>query len=133
MDYKLLADCLNETKTNPATRGLITAEYDAYLSNQLEIAAGKNSANETVYRPYYVAAKFLEQIRSQQSVRKADGAEFTGLALPIASLLGLQASLDKALGLIVPAGFEALPVNETTATETQRRRYTRSHSTQNRP
>lgn len=132
--YTDLNACLNEVKTNPATRGLPGVEYDSYLTNQLEVSAGKNSAAETVYRPYYVAAKFLEQLRSQQTVSEADQAKFTGLALPIASLLGQQAALDKALGLTVPPGFEAVPLDESASgSGTQTRRYTRSFTSTYRP
>jgi hypothetical protein len=110
--YTDLAACLNEVKINPATRGLIAAEYDDYLTNQLTISAGLNATGATIYRPYFVAAKFLEQLRAKQEIAKAKGVEFTGLALPIESLLAQQASLDRALtasmGLVVPAGFEAV-------------------------
>jgi hypothetical protein len=112
MVYTDLAACLNEVKTNPATRGLIAADYDDYLTNQLTISAGLNATAETVYRPYFVAAKFLEQLRAKQEISEAKGVKFSGLALPIESLLTLQASLDRAMGasmgLIVPAGFEAV-------------------------
>jgi hypothetical protein len=101
-------EALVEVKSNPATKGLFTAVYDAWATNQLEISAGKNPEQVTVYRPYYVAAKFLEQLRSQQTISEADGAKFTGLALPIASLLSMQAALDTSLGLTVPPGFEAI-------------------------
>ncbi|MGG6295292.1 hypothetical protein ACQ4M4_12955 [Leptolyngbya sp. AN02str] len=108
VDYLDSASCLDEVKTNPSVRGLAGVEYDSYLTNQLMISAGMNAEVQTVYRPYYVAAKFLEQLRSQQTVSKADGADFTGLAKPIESLLGLQASLDKAMGLTISDGFEAI-------------------------
>jgi hypothetical protein len=112
MVYTDLAACLNEVKTNPATRGLIAAEYDDYLTNQLTISAGLNATAETIYRPYFVAAKFLEQLRAKQEIKEAKGVKFSGLALPIESLLAQQASLDQALaqstGLIIPAGFEAV-------------------------
>lgn len=135
MDYTVLADCLEEVKNNPAVRGLIRGtEYDGYLTNQLQISAGLKVAT-VYYRPYYVAAKFLEQLRSQQAIAKADGAEFTGLQKPIESLLGQQIALDKSLGLEVPAGFEAILPGCVTCESTGGfvRRRTRSHSTTARP
>jgi hypothetical protein len=134
MDYTSKAASLNEVKTNPATKGLIGSDYDTYLDGQLDLTAGKNAANQTIFRPYYVAAKFLEQIRSQQTIRSADGAVFTGLALPIASLLGQQAAIDTALGLIVPPGFEAVvPGAESSSSSGLQRFGTRSSITQIRP
>lgn len=127
--YTVKADCLNEVKTNPAVRGLISGTtYDAYLNNQLDITAGTKDSI-TYYRPYYVAAKFLEQLRSQQAIAEADGAKFTLLEKPIASLLALQASLDESLGLSVPPGFEAIALSMT-----QPLRFsTRSYPSQSRP
>lgn len=132
--YSDLAASLNECKFNPAVRGLATDAYDDYLTNQLQISAGANADQETVYRPYYVAAKFLEQLRTQQTIRKADGAEFTGLALPIASLMGLQSSIDQSLGLTVPPGFEAIAITLDGSIGNGLWRYgTRSLTTQPRP
>jgi hypothetical protein len=132
--YTDLAACLLEVKNNPATKGLIKADFDSYLTNQLQVSAGKNPAQETIFRPYFVASRFLEQLRSQQQISKADGAEFTGLALPIASLLNQQAALDTALGLTVPPGFEAVPIGgEGSSSGGSRRFGTRSQTTQIRP
>jgi hypothetical protein len=137
VDYAVLPDCLNEVKNNPAVRGLSpSTDYDSHLDNQLVISAGKNSSDVTIYRPYYVAAKFLEQLRSQQILSKAeDGVTFTGLAKPIESLLNLQAALDLSLGLTVPEGFEAiLPQCVTCDSPTTTTRYrTRSHRPTLRP
>jgi len=82
---------------------------DDFLNRLLTASAGINSQSQTVYRVYYAAAKFLEQIRSQHTISSADGAVFTGLVTPIASLLTLQLSEDLALGLIIPPGFESVP------------------------
>jgi hypothetical protein len=81
---------------------------DAYLTELLELSAGKAEA-VTHYRPYYVAAKFLEQNLARQQISAADGATFTLLKKPIESLLDLQSAYDRAQGLLVPAGFEAVP------------------------
>ncbi|MDX2215514.1 MAG: hypothetical protein SFY66_19780 [Oculatellaceae cyanobacterium bins.114] len=135
--YTTIPAALTEVKTNPATRGLIGAEYDSYLTNLLTLSAGKDAADVTQYRPFYVAAKLLEQLRSQQQISKADGAEFTGLAKPIESLLGTQIAFDKALGLTIPEGFEAvLPKCVTCEGQSSgaiRRFGTRSQTTQIRP
>ncbi|HEY9648632.1 MAG TPA: hypothetical protein V6C88_19785 [Chroococcidiopsis sp.] len=88
--------------------GLIGSQFDAYLTRRLTASAGKLPSGATEYRPFYVAAKFLEQYRPQQTLVKGDGAEFTGLKKPIESLLGEQAAIDQALGLTIPAGYEAI-------------------------
>lgn len=140
VNYADQSQCLSEVKSNPAVRGLISAtEYDAHITNQLVISAGTDPASSTMYRPYYVAAKFLEQLRSQQALSKAeDGVTFTGLAKPIESLLGLQAALDKSMDLTVPEGFEAIlpgciTCGDSATTTSQRRYRTRSHSRTIRP
>jgi len=62
---------------------------------------------DTIYRPYYVAAKMLEQDGSQ-ALSKAGDVQFTGMATPIASLYALQDSIDKALGTIVPSAMQVM-------------------------
>lgn len=126
--FTTLADALNRAKE----RSGATAQDDSYLSELLTLSAGKNEANETIYRPFYCAAKWLEQNRSAQNLKEADGVKFTGLATPIASLLELQASSDTALALIIPKGFEAIQVEESQTTTTTRR-VPRSHSPSLRP
>lgn len=124
--YPTIQAALAEVKTNPATAGLVTAEYDGYLTNLLTLSAGVMPTGETEYRPFYVAARLLEQLRSGQTLLSADGVVFTGLIKPIASLFAQQGAIDQALSLIVPPGFDVpLP--------THRRYFTRSFSTQTRP
>ena len=89
-------------------RSQASSSDDAYLTELLELSAGKAEA-VTHYRPYYVAAKFLEQNLARQLISAADGATFTLLKKPIESLLDLQSAYDRAQGLSVPAGFEAVP------------------------
>ena len=108
MVLTLLA-ALSSLKNLPAVRGLPVLLDDDFLTRLLTASAGINSQSQTVYRVYYAAAKFLEQIRSQHTISSADGAVFTGLVTPIASLLTLQLSEDLALGLIIPPGFESVP------------------------
>jgi len=106
-----LPAALASLKNLPAVRDLPVILDDNFLNRLLTLSAGVNAQAETVYRVYYVAAKFLEQIRSQHTLSSADGAVFTGLAIPIASLLNLQFSEDLALGLIIPPGFESVPIS----------------------
>jgi hypothetical protein len=91
-------------------RSQAASSDDAYLTELLELSAGEAADGTTVhYRPYYVAAKFLEQNLARQQISAADGATFTLLKKPIESLLDLQSAYDRAQGLSVPAGFEAVP------------------------
>lgn len=125
MTYTVLADALIRTKERC---GATTAD-DGYLTELLTLSAGK-AGSVTHYRVFFVAAKWLEQNRAQQALSKADGAEFTGLAKPIASLLNMQAAYDAANELTVPKGFEAIST-EAIANQTQRqtaRFGTRSHT-----
>lgn len=84
-----------------------TAADDEYLTELLTLSAGTGASNVTHYRPFLVAARWMEQNRAQQALSEADGAKFTGYALPIASLLQIQAAYDQANDLTIPAGFEA--------------------------
>ncbi|MEO0988152.1 MAG: hypothetical protein AAFY20_21830 [Cyanobacteria bacterium J06639_14] len=103
MTYTDLAAALARAKE----RSGATATDDEYLTELLGMSAGTDSASTLHYRPFFVAAKWLEQNQTQQTISKADGAEFTGLAKPIESLLALQASYDAANDLTIPDGFEA--------------------------
>lgn len=91
------------------TQGQATTADDDWLTELLEMSAALDPDEVTHFRPYFAAAKLLEQKLSAQLVESADGATFTGLATPIASLLLLQAGYDSANGLAVPPGFEAVP------------------------
>lgn len=101
--YESLSTALARAQERAGTSG-----DDEYLTEVLTLSAGVDGDGATQYRPYYAAAKFLEQNRSAQTLSAAGDVKFTGLAKPIESLLGLQASIDKALGLIIPEGFEAI-------------------------
>lgn len=125
MPYSDLSAALARAKERSGAR----ASDDAYLTEILNISAGVDPQEVTQFRPYFVAAKFLEQNRSAQTLAKAKGGvEFTGLAKPIASLMALQASIDQALDLAIPAGFEAIAQSVSLP-----RQGTRSLSTQARP
>jgi hypothetical protein len=62
----------------------------------------------TIYRPYYVAARLLQQNRTDQALESADGAKFTGMTIPIESFMTEQRALDASLNLEIPPGFAAL-------------------------
>jgi hypothetical protein len=99
---------LSQSLARAKERSGATTADDAYLTEVLTLSAARDQAGVLNYRPYFAAAKFLEQNRAQQQIDSADGVKFTGLKTPIESLLRLQASVDSALGLDVPAGFEAI-------------------------
>lgn len=102
--YTDLAAALTRAKE----RSGASAADDLYLTEILTLSAGVDPAGVTQYRPYYCAAKWIEQSRGDQTLTESDGTKFTGLTKIIASLFDLQAAIDKALGLIIPAGFEAI-------------------------
>ena len=83
---------------------------DAYLNELLVMSAGTVDS-VTHYRPFYCAAKWIEQNRPAQTLSEANGTKFTGLVTPIDSLLQLQRSYDEAKALSVPNGFEAIPAD----------------------
>ncbi|MBE9178602.1 hypothetical protein IQ268_08525 [Oculatella sp. LEGE 06141] len=88
-------------------RAAASTADDLYLTELLEMSSGIRLADNGIeYRPFYVAARFLQQSRRDQTIKEADDVKFTGQVVPIASLLELQRSLDNAL--IVPEGFEAI-------------------------
>ena len=124
MSYTDLAAALSRAKE----RSGATAANDEFLTEILNLSAGKDAAGATHYRPMYVAADFLEQNRALQALDEAKGVKFTRQATTIASLRKLQASIDAALGLTVPPGFEALP-----SAAASRRYASRSLPTQVRP
>lgn len=107
MSYTKLSTALAALKNLPAVRGLPTTDDEQFLNSLLSASAGKDAKSQTIYRIYFVAAKYLQQPRSLHQLESAEGAKFTGLATPIASLLSLQAAEDLALGLTVPPGMEA--------------------------
>ena len=82
---------------------------DEYLNELLTLSAGVDADQVTHYRPFYCAAKWMEQNRPAQTLSEASGTKFTGLQKPIDSLLGLQRAYDQGQGLTVPDGFEAIP------------------------
>lgn len=95
MDERLLYTTLDSALTRAKERSMAKAADEPYLSELLLISFGiHRQTNEVVYRPFYVAAKYLEQSRRDQTFSEADGAKFTGQKTPIRSLLDLQEALD---------------------------------------
>jgi hypothetical protein len=110
MTFTSPTDALVALKNLPAVRGLSASCDDEFLVQLLSDSAAKSTDGlTTYYRIYYVAAKFLQQPANLHQFKKADpGIEFTGMAVPIASLLDLQASEDAANGWIVPFGYQVV-------------------------
>jgi len=98
--------------------GIDTLDFakDDYINELLELSAGSVTDSSeagvevitTHYRPFITAARLLEQDLDIQFLSEADRAKFTGQAVPIASLLQMQASYDAKYGLAVPDGFAAV-------------------------
>jgi len=101
--YTDLAGALERAKE----RSGATAADNAFLTELLQMSAGKDVSNVTHFRPFIVAARYLEQSQSIQALSSASGVQFTNMVRPIASLLALQAAYDASQGLIVPDGFAA--------------------------
>lgn len=107
MPYIVLAAALTRTKE----RCQAEASDDVFLTELLEMSAGKDAAGTVHFRPFFVAAKFLEQNPDLRDLSEGDGAKFT-LAQPrIESLLNLQHQYDVANGLDVPPGMSAIATN----------------------
>lgn len=102
-----------------AVKSSAPPEAIADITELLILSAGKlkSDGTTTEYRPYWAAAKFLEQSRRDQLIKQQDQTQFTGLTTPIASLLEIQAALDKEL--IVPLGFEAVAASQKSVSSTQ--------------
>lgn len=79
-----------------------------FIETLLDISVGKTRENlsQVVYRPFYVAAKELEQ-RFTNNLAEADGVKFLQYAKQIASLLAMQVSLDSLDNVVVPDAFDA--------------------------
>lgn len=78
------------------------------LTTSKAIAGTTYPANTPIYRPYFVAAKILQQNRADVTLKSADGATFTNLEGMIQSLMDEQLRLDQSLNLEVPPGFAAV-------------------------
>lgn len=87
--------------------GLAPSDLDALLQVTAGTAVDPDTGEGvTVYRPYYVAAKLLATRRTQ--LTEAEGVGFVDPLKVAEEYLRLQAALDSAFGLSVPAGTEAV-------------------------
>ena len=101
LDYSSLDDCAFFVEEK-----LGVAEGD--LETLIEVTAGTKDGMP-YGRPYYVAALLLGRQAHDDVLTKAKGGvTFGDPERTIKGWLSLQASLDRALGLTVPAGFEAV-------------------------
>lgn len=82
-------------------------EDSFFIDSMLDISIGKTIDEIVVYRPFYVAAKELEQ-RFTNNLQEADGVKFLQYEKQIASLLALQVSLDLADSLTITDSFSAV-------------------------
>lgn len=133
MAYTDQAAALTALKSLNAVRDLPLPEDDGFLNDLLVASSAKvgpeggiegdtnYSAGTLIYRHYYVAARFLEILRSQQSLSATSSVKFTNLVRPIASLLQMQGAMDRALNLEVPDGYE--PVMASEEEQTRKTRY----------
>ncbi|MFH7241777.1 MAG: hypothetical protein ACHWZW_02900 [Spirulina sp.] len=128
----------------PAVRSLPTEPDHGFLDTLLIASAGRPRATltrngvlfaqgTTVYRHYFVGARFLETLRSQHVLESGQGAKFTGLKVPIASLMALQNGDDLSLNLEVPHGYEAVAVTMAQSTGAKPFIASRSSTTTLRP
>ena len=100
MLYSTLQSALERVKDRTSE----SEEKEDYVIELLEMSYGfHKQTRELVYRPFWVAAKILQQSPFYQTLKKDDSTEFTGQQVPIQSLLDLQANLD--VDLDVRPGF----------------------------
>ncbi len=78
-----------------------------FIDSFLDISRGRAEDNTIVYRPFYVAAKELEQ-RFTNNLQEADGVKFLQYEKQIASLLSMQVALDLSDKLAIPDSFSAV-------------------------
>lgn len=78
------------------------------LKGGRDIDGTQYASGTTIYRPYWVAAKLLQQNRPDQVLTGADGASFSNLVTMIQSMMDEQLRLDQSLGLEIPSGFAAV-------------------------
>lgn len=97
-DYRDMDECAalvkEKTGLNPSD-----------LKTQLLLSAGVDPNNTTIYRPYFVAGWFLRTRKSQ--LVRAEGAEWIDPLRMADQFMVTQASIDRALNLTVPEGYEA--------------------------
>jgi hypothetical protein len=100
----------NLPKALTKVKRLIQAENnsrDADIEDLLELSAGKDSSGVTHYRPWFVAARMVQQDPDIQSISEADKVVFTGWLPTIRSWLEDQMGYDASLALTIPPGYSA--------------------------
>lgn len=104
--YTTFSNALARAKER--TSGYATDANDQLLTDLLQMSAAKDLGGNFHYRPFLVAALFLEQSPEVQLLEEADDAVFTGLKIAIASLRELQSAYDHSNQLVISSGFEAI-------------------------
>jgi hypothetical protein len=106
MAYSYLSstDCLQLVKDLTDIIGVVKEQL---IEQNLADSIGLNAAAETVYRPYYVAARQIQRNRDDVTLKVADGATFDQMSVMIRSLFEEQIALDGSLGLDVPTAYDA--------------------------
>lgn len=101
MLYSTLDNAVSRVKDRAS---LLDKDQDTYIVELLEMSYGLHKqTRQVIYRPFWVAAKILQQSPFHQTLKKDDSTEFTGQEIPIQSLLDLQSNLD--VDLDVKPGF----------------------------
>ena len=102
MLYSVLEDAISRVKSRAITPE--EEKDEDYIVELLQMSYGLHKqTKELIYRPFWVAAKILQQSPFHQTLKKDDATEFSGQVVPIRSLLDLQANLD--IDLDVRPGF----------------------------
>ena len=103
MLYLNMADAIARVKERVASE---SKNDDSYIEELLDTSYGLHkTTGELCYRPFWVAAKILEQSLDRQELESDDSTKFTGFKIPIKSLLELQANLDMELDVRPGFGF----------------------------
>lgn len=106
MLYSVLEDAISRVKSRAITPE--EENDEGYIVELLQMSYGLHKqTKELIYRPFWVAAKILQQSPFHQSLKKDDATEFTGQGVPIRSLLDLQANLDVELDVRPGFGVES--------------------------
>lgn len=90
--------------------GYATSNDSALLSELLQLLSAVSTSGVTHYRPYLVAAYFLEQNPKVQLLKQESDTHYTMLANAILSLRSLQSAYDRVNELFVKPHLEAVAV-----------------------
>ncbi|MGD1941854.1 MAG: hypothetical protein ACFB0G_11130 [Leptolyngbyaceae cyanobacterium] len=107
--YVQIAAALSRAKE----RSGATDVDDGYLTELLNMSAGVDADGVTHFRPFYCAARWLEQeLAADNRFTRTGDVSWTGRIQPISSLMALQMDYDQANGLTIPTGFDAEPAGK---------------------